>query len=668
VLKKMLSPRESFPVIVVCPPHLVEKWPREIAEVVPMAQGMVLRRCGDVDAYFRHYQQLDPSTLLVAVVSSEMLKLGSGWTAAVVRQQGRCPVVVTHEDGTQEQQRLDTFACPRCGTTLHHHDEAGVPTYPVTEIEYFTARKRKCDNQVRRWQTASQDGGALGRWVTEECGEPLYQDWRGHWVVPERDGFGHLLPPPPVRYPLADYIRRRYRGRFQLAIVDEIHEMKGQSTDRGYAFATLASACPRTLCLTGTLFGGIATSLFYLLHRLDGRVRAEFAWNEGQRFASLYGVLERLIKSSEAEHEDDEYGVYSGRRRRFTRVVERPGISPALVPRLLRSTVFLTLEDLGFELPPYKEQPVILEMIRGDGQKVDQAEVYERLSQSLLAAAREDWSLMSEYLQTTLAWPNAPWRDEETSIGTIPALTADRLYPKERWLVDKCLEEKALGRRVLLFVRQTSTRDIQPRLKDILKQAGLRSVVLRSSVPTHRREAWVGRRVKNGLDVLICNPRLVQTGLDLVDFATSIFYEIEYSVYLVQQASRRTWRLGQTQPVEIYFPIYAGTMEHRAVAHVGRKVAAAQLLYGDDIAGALVQEAGADYGFLESLAREVIDNTELPDLGQIFVSRSRQYEGAGWLTGRAELGLEDEVTQALDAVTVDLEVGQPLSGEQLSLF
>jgi hypothetical protein len=338
------------------------------------------------------------------------------------------------------------------------------------------------------------------------------------------------------------------------------------------------------------------------------------------------------------------------------------------VPKLLHSTVFLTLEDLGFELPPYQERPVVLEMIRGNGREVDQAEVYQRLSQSLLAAAQEDWSLMSEYLQTTLAWPNAPWRDEETSIGTFPALDADRLYPKEGWLIDKCLEEKALGRRVLLFVRQTGTRDIQPRLKDILKQSGLRSVVLRSSVATHRREAWVKRHVRKGLDVLICNPRLVQTGLDLVDFATTIFYEIEYSVYLVQQASRRTWRLGQTQPVKIYFPIYAGTMEHRAVGHVGRKVAAAQLLYGDDIAGALVQEAEVDYGFLESLAREVIDNADLPDLGQIFVSQSRQYEGAGWLTGRVEPNLEGEVTLALDGVAMDLEVGPPLSGEQLSLF
>jgi hypothetical protein len=667
VLKKLLAPGKRFPVIVVCPPHLVEKWPREIAEVVPMAHSLVLRRCGDVDAYFDYYERLDPRTLCVAVVSSEMLKLGSGWTAAVNRQRRRYPVITTHEDGTTEQRRLDTFACPRCGGTLYHHDEAGQLTYPITELEHFAARKRKCDNPVRRWQAEAENGGVAGRWVKAVCGEPLYQTWRGEWPPPGDDPSGKLLP-PPARYPLAEYIRHRYRDRFQLAIVDELHEMKGQSTDRGYAFATLVSACVRTLGLTGTLFGGMATSLFYLLHRLDPRLRAEFGWSEGQRFASLYGVLERLMKDPDADRQDDEYGVYSGKRRRRTQVVERPGISPALVPRLLDSTVFLTLEDLGFRLPPYREQPVVLEMVRGQGKKKDQAELYRYLSRELLAAAKEDWSRMAEYLQTTLAWPNAPWREEETSIGLIPALPADRLYPKEAWLIEKCLDEKKLKRRVLLFVRQTGTRDIQPRLRKILQQVRLRTVVLTSSVPTHRREAWVKGQVGRGLDVLICNPRLVQTGLDLIDFATSIFYEIEYSVYLIQQASRRTWRLGQTEPVEIYFPIYAGTMEHRAVAHVGRKVAAAQLLYGDDIAGALAEEAGVDYGFLETLAREVIENTTLPDLSEIFVRQGRQYEGAGWLTGRGEPHLEEELVKAGDTVTAALEVRPPLSGEQLSLF
>lgn len=38
-------------------------------------------------------------------------------------------------------------------------------------------------------------------------------------------------------------------------------------------------------------------------------------------------------------------------------------------------------------------------------------------------------------------------------------------------------------------------------------------------------------RVEEGVDVLICHPRLVQTGLDLVDFPTIVWAESEVSVF-----------------------------------------------------------------------------------------------------------------------------------------
>jgi len=109
---------------------LVEKWPREIAGVVPLARATVIRRPGDLAAYVRDLPNHD-RTLSVAVVSSEMLKLGSGWTAGVVRQPGRYRRLIdVVRDGeiVNEVQRLDTFACPKCGGTIYHRDEAGNPT------------------------------------------------------------------------------------------------------------------------------------------------------------------------------------------------------------------------------------------------------------------------------------------------------------------------------------------------------------------------------------------------------------------------------------------------------------------------------------------------------------------------------------------------------------
>ena len=49
-------------------------------------------------------------------------------------------------------------------------------------------------------------------------------------------------------------------------------------------------------------------------------------------------------------------------------------------------------------------------------------------------------------------------------------------------------------------------------------------------------------RVKQGIDVMICHPRLVQTGLDLIDFPTLIWYKTEFSVF--QSTQKGTVLMG----------------------------------------------------------------------------------------------------------------------------
>ena len=64
-----------------------------------------------------------------------------------------------------------------------------------------------------------------------------------------------------------------------------------------------------------------------------------------------------------------------------------------------------------------------------------------------------------------------------------------------------------------------------------------------------------------GIDVLVCNPELVKTGLDLLDFPAIVFLQSGFNVYTVQQASRRSWRIGQKQPVEVFYLGYAETAQ-----------------------------------------------------------------------------------------------------------
>ena len=193
-------------------------------------------------------------------------------------------------------------------------------------------------------------------------------------------------------------------------------------------------------------------------------------------------------------------------------------------------------------------------------------------------------------------------------------LTESNLLPKERWLASFCQSEKAQRRRVLVYVRQTGTRDIQERIETVLKDAGLRVITLYSSVDPRKREAWIDRHAD--VDVLITNPRLVATGLDLVNFASVVFSEVEYSLYTLWQALRRVWRLGQTKPVKAIFAVYRGTMEAQALALMGRKMRAAQLLYGDNVGGAIVPVEDGD--FITELAREVLRGAQLNDLQSLF--------------------------------------------------
>ena len=147
-------------------------------------------------------------------------------------------------------------------------------------------------------------------------------------------------------------------------------------------------------------------------------------------------------------------------------------------------------------------------------------------------------------------------------------------------------------------------RDIRKRLKAVLEVniADAKVGILSSSLPPARRETWL-KNTAIGLDVLIVNPRLVETGLDLVTFSDIVFMELTYSLYTLWQSMRRVWRLGQSKPVTTTFLVYEGAAEAGGLAWMGQKMKAGQLLYGDNAAGALVDENEDDD---EDMRREMI--------------------------------------------------------------
>jgi hypothetical protein len=78
----------------------------------------------------------------------------------------------------------------------------------------------------------------------------------------------------------------------------------------------------------------------------------------------------------------------------------------------------------------------------------------------------------------------------------------------------------------------TGSRDLQPRLKRFLHEAGFRVAIMRAkSVKTKDRLAWMEREGKKN-DISISHPQLVQTGVDFFgkrpgshNFSAIAFYE-----------------------------------------------------------------------------------------------------------------------------------------------
>ena len=107
---------------------------------------------------------------------------------------------------------------------------------------------------------------------------------------------------------------------------------------------------------------------------------------------------------------------------------------------------------------------------------------------------------------------------------------------------------------------------------------------------------------------MITHPRNVQTGLDLIQFPEVVWYQQDYSVYIVRQASRRSWRIGQKEPVNVHHLYYKGTIQEKAITLNVKKLRAALLTEGELTDGKFVEQIEEDG--LVALAKTIIDRAE----------------------------------------------------------
>lgn len=567
--------------LVMAPSHVTKKWVREISETLPNTFAMVVKSITDFDRLYRAYEAGDKN--VYAVFSKEKARDGYMRYPAVAydrRARGfRCPdcgkvvQMTISDDGTKYEVNADQFyfqrehrgnhTCAACGSQLWSAINPGKPIKWAKIAEYGWVYRE----QAMRHKDRTKNQRILSRLEEIAANSGGYEPVQGACR----------------RYALSTYIKKKYRGRIDATLCDELHEYNNAS-GQGDAMGELYGVSRLFVGMTATLINGYSSGIFHLLYRLvpglmrkDNKPYRKPAW-----FDAEYGVVENTY-----EIVDSDYNSNRRTTKRKTRSKKLPGVSPLVYSRfLLEYTAFLSLSDMGKDLPDYEEIPVPLDM---PGKVWDGYKHAEQILQKVLKTDRKAANkLLSAYLNLLTVYPDQPYDQPEIvhpidgDVIVNPANTAcfEDILPKEEKPLEIVRAKVAAGERVLIYTSWTRT-DSQQKLMKLLTQAGYRTEILPPTIPPAKREEWVEKRVRSGVQVPITNPRCVETGLDLNAFTTLIFYSMGFNLFTLRQASRRSWRINQTAPkVEVYLLYYKDTMQAKAMKLMASKLAVAGIIEG----------------------------------------------------------------------------------------
>lgn len=573
--------------VVMCPSHITKKWVREIEETVPNAVGGVIKSINELKKFYREYQKKSNNKTFFAVISKEKARDGYMHRPAVTwnnAKRGLC--------------------CPSCGKVIEEELCDDGCRYRVTASTDFFRKENRKNHKC------------------EYCGNVLWTSLEAHeqtqWVKISDWGFVnrrfpmtaiHLTRSEKVkeqmtelakypnenytaagahrRFPLSTYIKKKMGNKIDGFIADELHQYSKDS-GQGEAMAEIADVAKQFVGMTATLINGYASGIFYLLYRivpnlmqLDGQ-----SYTAPLQFCREYGVVESVFEV-ENEYNSNRRSVKKNIRERML-----PGVSPLVYSRfLLENCVFLSLSDMGKDLPEYEEIPISLSM------SSEVQSEYERLEREFREIMRKDRKIakkiLSSYLNLLTVYPDQPYGHKPVvdPFTGEPLVTARDLssfdeavtnvYAQKDLEVLSLVDQKlSAGENVLVYTSWIRI-DTQQKLLKLLNERGYTSAVLSASVSPEKREAWLEKQVKSGTRVVICNPTVVETGLDLNYFTTLIYYNVGYNLFTLRQSSRRSWRINQTAPrIEVYMFYYSGTMQNRAMKLMASKLAAATIIEG----------------------------------------------------------------------------------------
>ncbi|GLO64099.1 hypothetical protein MACH09_46070 [Vibrio sp. MACH09] len=615
--------------LVLSPPHLVYKWRREILDTVDNAQVWVLNGPDTLLSLIQLREQTKPHHgPEYFILGRVRMRMGYHWKPAFKTK--RIKIEVGHDGLKAQTATVEYATCPDCFKLITDENGEGYspshfPTERQLKCEHcqsslWTLRRQRQESKLsdtikRALKTLPTIGEVtanklvtnfgqsyLAKSLTDNIyelvnllnsdGEFFFNDRQAERI--ERKLAKTQFAFGQGDYQASEFIKQYFpKGFFDWLLIDEAHEYKNAGAAQGQAMQVLAGCVKQCLLLTGTLMGGYAEDLFYLLWRtMPSIMMADgYRYHRGKlgsaalAFSQEHGIIKEVMKvTDEANHR-----TAKGKNLRVSQT-RAPGFGPLGVAKyVLPYTVFVKLQDMGEGiLPDYQEHFIDVHMSEEMQTHYDAMEqdLMERLRKALIIG---DQTLLGVVMNALLAWPDCAFRKEvvthprtHETLAYIPPLFDEQTpTPKEQQLIDKVKSNKQCNRRTLVYTVYTGKRDTTSRLKALLAAEGLKCAVLRARVKTEDREDWILEQVDRGIDVLITNPELVKTGLDLLEFPSIVFTNTGYNVYTLMQAARRSWRIGQRDDVDVTFLGYQGSAQMTCLELMAKKIAVTQSTSGD---------------------------------------------------------------------------------------
>lgn len=427
-------------------------------------------------------------------------------------------------------------------------------------------------------------------------------------------------------FPIARFIRQHMRKNFDYVICDEAHTVEGNSLQH-QAFSDVIQSCWRSLSLTGTLSNGYASGLFNILFKTQTAkmLKEGFGHNSCSNFVDKYGVTEISEESvirpttykynEEGERVPDKYRVM-----RQVSFKKKPvaGVSPMIFANyLMNNTVFLKQEDITKELVPYNEIPVGIDMddeLKNRYEEITNI-IRTRAIEGTIStnnASRTAIKGMITYLDMMLEQPfgldDIVNMDGHVVIES-KELDSKKIRNKEQYLIDLCKRKKEAKEKILIYVHWTGKTCIQERLKKVLGDNEIKAEIMTDKIKMADRQEWVNNKSKD-VDAIIVNPRLVDVGLNLLPYTTIVFYEIGNQLSVIRQSSKRSWRINQTHPVEVYFMYYKNTVQEQLLGAISQKLKAATAIEGNFSAEGLSSVSG-DTDMMNMIASSIVNNESI---------------------------------------------------------